>query len=143
MNKGAYRRRFFGPVLKAGIFAAALGGLCACVSLSSQGYRYVPGIYEGTAWGFRGPVRVAVQVDENSIVGIELSHEDDDETGGAAMEELLYLILEGNSTEDLDAISGATESSQAFLAAVEDARALALAKTRTKVRSAETVKEKQ
>jgi fumarate reductase flavoprotein subunit len=110
------------------IFAAMLvGGICSCISLSSQslGYRYLPGIYEGTARGFRGPVRAAVQVDENGIAGIELSHEEDEETGGAAMEELLELILEGNSTEDLDAVTGATESSLAFLAAVDDALAKA------------------
>jgi uncharacterized protein with FMN-binding domain len=103
--------------------AAVVGGFCACISLSSQslGYRYTPGIYEGTARGFRGPVRAAVQVDENGIAGIEVDHEDDEETGGAAIEELLEMILEGNSTEDLDAITGATESSLAFFAAVDDA----------------------
>jgi fumarate reductase flavoprotein subunit len=118
-----------------GVFCAicTIGTFCACSGLSfrSLGYRYTPGIYEGTAQGFRGRIRAAVQVDENGIAGIELSHEDDGEIGGAAMEELLELVLEGNSTEDIDAVTGATESSLGFLSAVDDALAKATAKTRT------------
>jgi fumarate reductase flavoprotein subunit len=49
-----------------------------------------------------------------------LEHGDDGETGGAAMEELLDLVLLYNTT-GLDAVSGATESSRGFLSAVEDA----------------------
>ena len=118
-----------GIVCALGIFCV-IGTLCACSGLSfrSLGYRYTPGAYEGTAPGFRGQVRTVVQVDENGIAGIELSHEDDDEIGGAAMEELLELVLEGNSTEDIDAITGATESSLGFLSAIEDALAAAMLK---------------
>ncbi|MDR1128440.1 MAG: FMN-binding protein [Treponema sp.] len=102
---------------------AAIGIFCACSGLSARslGYRYVPGTYEGTAPGFRGQVRAAVQVDENGIAGIGLSHGDDEEIGGAAMREILELVLEAGSTDDVDAVSGATESSLAFLAAVENA----------------------
>jgi uncharacterized protein with FMN-binding domain len=109
--------------------AALIGAFCACASLGSQalGEQYTPGVYEGAAMGFRGAVRALVQVDENGVAGISLSHEDDEEIGGAAMAELLELVLEGNSPEGLDAVSGATESSLGFLAAVDDA----LAKART------------
>jgi hypothetical protein len=138
--------------MKAGIFSVVLirifctlgvfctiGTLCACSGLSfrSLGYRYMPGTYEGTGAGFRGQVRALVQVDETGIAGIELDHEDDAEIGGAAMEELLELVLEGNSTEDIDAVTGATESSLGFLSAVEDALAKATAKATTKT-TAET-----
>jgi hypothetical protein len=139
--------------MKAGMFSAApakivctlgvfctictIGTLCACSGLSfrSLGYRYTPGIYEGTAYGFRGQIRAVVQVDENGIAGIELSHEDDGEIGGAAMEELLELVLEGGSTEDIDAVTGATESSLGFLAAVDDALSKATAKAATGART--------
>jgi uncharacterized protein with FMN-binding domain len=47
-------------------------------------------------------------------------HQEDPFTGGEAMAELLELVLDYQST-DLDAISGATESSAGFLAAVEEA----------------------
>jgi hypothetical protein len=111
-----------------------IGTFCACSGLSfrSLGYRYMPGIYEGIGQGFRGQVRALVQVDENGIAGIELNHEDDAEIGGAAMEELLELVLEGNSTEDIDTVTGATESSLGFLSAVEDALAKATDKATAK-----------
>jgi uncharacterized protein with FMN-binding domain len=87
--------------------------------------RYTPGFYEGAGKGYQGQVHVLVQVGSGGILGIEiLDHGDDALVGGAAMEELLELVLDANSTE-LDAVAGATESSAGFLAAVEEALALA------------------
>jgi uncharacterized protein with FMN-binding domain len=83
--------------------------------------RYVPGVYEGVGRGFRGTVHVAVEVDDAGLLGIEiLEHDDDPLIGGTAMEELLELVLEMDAA-DIDAVSGATESSEGFLSAVEDA----------------------
>ncbi|GHT69155.1 hypothetical protein FACS1894110_18090 [Spirochaetia bacterium] len=88
-------------------------------SLSAGDYR--DGIWEGAAQGYRGTVRVLVNISYGQIQGIELDeHREDPSVGGAAMEELLDLVLEYNSV-DLDAVSGATESSAGFLAAVEAA----------------------
>jgi len=41
-------------------------------------------------------------------------------TGAAAIEELIDLVIENNSA-DVDAVSGATESSRGFLEAVQNA----------------------
>jgi fumarate reductase flavoprotein subunit len=90
------------------------------------------GVYEGEAEGWRGTVRVKIRVEDGEIAEIAiLDHQDDPYVGGAAMEELLDLALEYGST-DLDAVSGATESSAAFLEALEAAleeSAAALPKT--------------
>ena len=79
------------------------------------------GIYEGTGRGYRGPIRVEVLIEGGSIwaIGI-LSSNEDPAVGGIAIEELLDLVLEYGTT-DLDAVSGATESSKGFLEAVENA----------------------
>jgi uncharacterized protein with FMN-binding domain len=110
------------------LFAVLVGVFCACSGLSfrssGQWYAqggYAPGVYEGTAPGFRGPIRLTIRVDENGITGIDIDHGDDEEIGGVAMEEILELVLEGNSTDSIDAVTGATESSLGFLAAVDDA----------------------
>jgi uncharacterized protein with FMN-binding domain len=88
-------------------------------SLSAGDYR--DGIWEGTAPGYRGSIRVRVSIAGAQIQGIEIEdHREDPSVGGAAMEELLDLVLEYNSV-DLDAVSGATESGAGFLAAVENA----------------------
>ena len=78
-------------------------------------------VYEGTGQGYRGPVTVQVRMDGADIVEIVIIDSEDDRfVGGAAMEELIDLVVMYNST-DIDAISGATESSKGFLEAVERA----------------------
>jgi len=120
---------------KAGAALAAVSavlflGACAGLKIAPVAAGYESGMYEGSGQGFRGPVRVAVRVEADGIAGIEiLDHGDDLFPGGAAMEELLEIVLDGNSV-DVDVISGATESSAGFLAAVEDAWALARARAR-------------
>ena len=82
---------------------------------------YIPGTYEGTGQGYRGPIHVEVELSHAGIEDITITgHSEGAYPGGAAMEELLEAILETGSTE-LDAVSGATFSSAGFLEAVEDA----------------------
>ena len=78
-------------------------------------------IYEGAAMGYRGIIRVRVGMENGTITEITvLESREDRAVGGAAIEELTDLVLMYNTTE-LDAVSGATESSEGFLAAVENA----------------------
>ncbi|MDR0707984.1 MAG: FMN-binding protein [Treponema sp.] len=78
-------------------------------------------VSEGAGQGYRGLIRVLVRSNSNGIQSIEvIGHEDDEFIGGAAMESLSESIVESNST-DMDAVSGATESSRGFLEAVRNA----------------------
>ncbi|MDR2783909.1 MAG: FMN-binding protein [Treponema sp.] len=78
-------------------------------------------VSEGTGQGYRGLIRVLVRSDSNGIQSIEvIDHHDDEFIGGAAMESLAESVVDSNST-DLDAVSGATESSYGFLEAVRNA----------------------
>ena len=82
---------------------------------------YIPGIYEGSGRGYRGPINVRLQISPAGIEDIIItSHSESAYPGAAAMEELLEMVLETGSA-DLDAISGATLSSRGFLDAVEEA----------------------
>jgi uncharacterized protein with FMN-binding domain len=88
---------------------------------SADAGEYRDGIYEGTGQGLRGPVRVRIWLEAGVITELEiLDHQEDEFGGGPAMEELAERVLEYNSP-DIDAVSGATESSRGFLDAVEDA----------------------
>ena len=104
--------------------AGILGAGCTGSAFARQNgnfFGYTPGIYEGSAGGFRGPIHVQVEVSPAGIEDIAITgHEEWIYPGAAAMEELLDLVLETGST-DLDAVSGATFSSRGFLEAVEDA----------------------
>ena len=101
-------------------------GICivslACMGQASVMERtYIPGLYEGSGQGYRGEIRVRVQISPAGIEDIQiLSHREAAIPGSAAMEELLDLVLIEGST-DLDTITGATFSSRGFLQAVEEA----------------------
>ncbi|MDR3324851.1 MAG: FMN-binding protein [Spirochaetaceae bacterium] len=94
---------------------------CAgCVSLQCAA-RFYAGRHRGQGVGRNGAIEVAVETDAWSILEIRIVEQCEDELIGAeAMRELTELILEGDST-DVDAISGATLSSEGFLDAVNDA----------------------
>jgi len=91
-----------------------------CVSLGGI-RRNIPDYYEGTAMGYRGPIRVQVGINDGSIIEIiVVDSEEDAFVGGSAIEELIDMVILRNTTE-VDAVSGATESSRGFLEAVENA----------------------
>jgi uncharacterized protein with FMN-binding domain len=128
--RGSFRLRLL--ILCVAVLGMYAPGIyVSCVSLSGpvpearpglSAYSQIrDGVYEGEAEGWRGTVRVKIRVESGEIAEIViLDHQDDPYVGGAAMEELLDLALEYGST-DLDAVSGATESSAAFLEALEAA----------------------
>ena len=114
--------RFLGKVWIL-IAGTLIFGCLGSPSIQKAGFR--PGIYEGTGQGYRGPIQVQVEVSRAGIEDIKITnHKEGTYPGGAAMEELLELVLDSGST-DLDAVSGATYSSLGFLDAVDDALAKA------------------
>lgn len=95
--------------------------ITACAGSSSTVSADPESVSEGAGQGYRGLIRVLVRSNGNGVQSIEvIDHQDDEFIGGVAMESLAESILESNST-DLDAISGATESSRGFLEAVRNA----------------------
>jgi len=77
--------------------------------------------YDGAAMGYRGMIHVRVGMEDGAITEITVIESDEDSAiGGAAIEELTDLVLMYNTTE-IDAVSGATETSRGFLEAVENA----------------------
>jgi fumarate reductase flavoprotein subunit len=116
-------------LLFAVVFMAPLLSACAGASgrkvdrgFSRPSLEALPdGEYEGSGRGYRGTIRVRVRMEAGEIAEILIiGSEEDPSVGGAALEELLELALMYQTT-GLDAVSGATESSKGFLAAVEDA----------------------
>ncbi|MDR2481330.1 MAG: FMN-binding protein [Spirochaetaceae bacterium] len=91
-----------------------------CMTLNFPA-RFTPGVYGGEADGYYGKIVVAVETDAVSIVNIDIVDEhEDDLIGFEAMRQLCERILDEDST-DIDGVSGATISSEAFLDAVNSA----------------------
>ena len=78
--------------------------------------------YLGKATGIGGELWVKVTYEDGTISAIEIvSHNETEGISDPALEQIPQAIIEANSTEGIDAVSGATITSNAILAAVEDA----------------------
>ncbi|MDR0382371.1 MAG: FMN-binding protein [Spirochaetaceae bacterium] len=92
----------------------------ACMSLKSFAV-YEPGRWEGRGEGYNGMILVLVETDTASILDINvLAQNEDAMIGGDAIRSLKEFILDTDST-DIDAVSGATLTSEGFLEAVNNA----------------------
>ncbi len=82
---------------------------------------YTPGTYRGTAEGKEGNIVVDVTFDETTITNIDVVEQAETEGIGAeAIKTLTTSILDSQSL-GLDTVSGASETSEGLLTAVEDA----------------------
>lgn len=100
-------------ILAGGLLLANVGGLAGSVIFTN------PGTYSATAVGRNGDVTVTATFSDSAITGIEVSHSETQSIGDAAIDQLTAAVLE-NQSLDLDAVSGATISSDAFKKALED-----------------------
>lgn len=93
-------------------------GACSSTTSTTSG----SASYEGTAKGFGGDVNVTITVDNgNTISAIEYVADGETESiGGKALPVLVERVVAANSL-DVDLVSGATVTSTAFIAAIEDA----------------------
>ena len=111
--------------------AAMIASLTGCQPSSESG-KYTAGTYTGTGKGHSSDVKVTVEFTSDSIQNVTLDVSGETpQIGGAAAEDLIKSILEAQSA-DFDVVSGATETSNAVKAALEDAIAQASGKAAEK-----------
>lgn len=105
--------------LTALFLCAILIAVLTAASLA-EGITYTPGTYTATAYGMGGEYHITMTFSEDSILSIDAS--DNSETlmvGTEAIRILSERILE-NQSLDLDVVSSATISSNAFIRGVQD-----------------------
>lgn len=103
----------------------ALSMLLGMTAWGAAEASYAPGSYTATAAGFGGEVTVTVTVDESAILDVAVEGPGETATiGGKAIEALPATILGANSA-DVEAISGATVTSNAVISALRAALAQA------------------
>ena len=96
---------------------AACGGGGEASQSPSQGAQTLT----GTGEGFGGLLTVSVTVDGDTITAVEVtSHNETENVAGAALTDIPAAIVEANSA-DVDAVSGATITSNAIMYAVKNA----------------------
>ncbi len=113
----------FTQLFLSGMMALSMAA-CAGSGAPSAGAVFKAGTYEAEAEGFAGsskPVHVKVTFSENAIDAIEYTAEGETPTvGGVALPKLVDNVLAAQSTK-IDAVSGATKTSNGFFTAVNDA----------------------
>ncbi len=118
-DKAVSRRDFLRGAAAAGLMAT--GSLLGITSASAEELPsvYTPGTYTATAPGFGGDVTVTLTVDETSILEATIDAPGETESiGQAAAKELAQQIMERQSFE-IDAVSGASNTSRAVRKALE------------------------
>ena len=112
-----------------------ISGRKAASQVHGTAGQYTPGTYTASAEGFgNGLVTATVTVDDKDITALDIdASTQTPDIGGKAAETLKAMILQ-NQTADVDAVSGATLTSDAVKAAVGDA----LAEARGEEKPAET-----
>lgn len=107
--------------------------LAMCLSVSAfADASYTPGTYTGTSSGHEAGITVTVTVDETSITDVEIDVSNETPTIGAIQGDALKAqILEAQSAE-IDGVTGATETSQGVIRALNSALAEAAGSTAEK-----------
>ena len=90
--------------------------MMACAGICES--LYTPGIYEASVNGMGGPVEVKVEFSESAIVSVTAVGEKETKgLGDVALEKLIPAVMQAQSAE-VDAVTGATITSNAMLQAV-------------------------
>lgn len=103
-------KKWFSLLLTLALTAALL---CACAATAEE--------LTGEAQGYGGPLTVSVTMDGSRIADVRITaHSETQGVGTLAIDVLPARIIKANST-DVDSVSGATVTSRAILAAVDQA----------------------
>lgn len=101
-----------------------LGAALATVLVTgcSSSGNYVDGTYEGSGQGNEGAIKVSLQVKDGKISKIDVVEQSETQTMmDAAIENTIPEIIEKQTAEGVDALSGATRSSQGVIDGVKAA----------------------
>lgn len=115
MNEKKLSRRSF---LKGALATAAMTG-AASVGLAETAAIYTPGTYTASAPGFGGEVVVTITVDETAILSATVEAAGETVGIGSVAAEKLAEEIMAKQSHQLDAVSGATRTSEAVKKACE------------------------
>jgi uncharacterized protein with FMN-binding domain len=97
-------------------------GMTACGDTDTAAPEQQEQTVTGTGEGYAGPVVVEVTVQGDEIQAIEVvEHSDTEGLADGAFDNIIDQVLEDQSTENVDAVAGATGSSAGIIEAIEDA----------------------
>lgn len=120
MKKNRQRNK---RLLCAALSAALMTNTVHIAAFADTAPVYKDGTYTGTAGGFLGDITVSVTVTDGSITAIDVTEQKDTSSYWERAEAVISEIIAANGTEGVDAVSGATYSSEGIINAVKNALA--------------------
>ena len=92
------------------LLGSAVGG--------NQHMKYKPGVYYGTSLGFMDSITVEVEIKNDAIKKVRVvKHQEDRELG--SIRQIPFLIKKNQGTQSVEAVTGATTTSDAIKEAVD------------------------
>lgn len=95
----------------AGVITLMMIVTLSAVPAFAEDAKFEPGTYEGTANSVGGPLRVSVEVSEDSIVSVEVVECNDTQGAGTVAVEIVADRIVENQSTNVDGVTGATLSS--------------------------------
>ncbi|SDK04850.1 FMN-binding protein [Natronincola ferrireducens] len=114
-------------IVKKGLIALLVLSMLLLVACNSQSTgtaesSYKDGTYTGAGTGFGGEMEVEVVIENGSITGLNIiSHGETPGISDPAFTGIEEQLLENQDTEEIDAISNATRTSEGLIEAIQDA----------------------
>lgn len=104
------------------MLVSAIAAATVLVAGCSSSGKYVDGTYDGTGKGVKSDIKVAVEIKDEKIADITVQeHHETQAMIDAAVENTIPEIIEKQTTEGVDALSGASGSSGGIIEAVTQA----------------------
>ena len=83
-----------------------------------QNLKYKPGVYYGTSLGFMDSITVEIEIKSDEIKKVRVvKHQEDRELG--SIRQIPFLIKKNQGTQSVEAVTGATTTSDAIKEAVD------------------------
>ena len=108
---------------KQGVSSESLDLFEITISQTPEESQYIDGSFIGVAEGDRGQIKVEVTIREGKILYVVVVEHEEKNTSELkeAFRSIPVTVLTNQSTNNIDAISGATLISEGFIAAIDDA----------------------
>ena len=120
MNKNKLRKK---RIVCAVLSTALLTNSFHVSAVANAAASYKDGTYTGTASGFLGDITVSVTVTDGSIAAIDVTEQKDTPSYWERAETVIPEIIAANGVGGIDAVSGATYSSEGIINTVNNALA--------------------
>ena len=109
-------------LVSSGVSESSINDLAAMIENSAQSGAYIDGVYQGTGQGENGTIKAEVTIKDGRIFYIAvIAHSEKGAVTKDVFEPIAITVMENQSADGVDAISGATAISDGYIEAIIEA----------------------